>query len=361
MTLLLESVPAFENTWIECLGDLARYSMAVNPPERETWARVARYWYLQASDRNPNVGRIQHHLAVLARPDMLQQLFHYTKSLVSVHPFPSARESILFLFDPLLNGSGSYGQPVAVSAFVAAHGYLFKKRPISDLRTPVQVYLSHLKEYIDQFGAEFKIYGAYMASCNFAAIFQYGSIDAVLPSKCSRSQFEGDSLRQQQHGEGEQEEASLKLIYYGSCLSFETFSVILDQIGNEHVYPAVHFYLAFIWCRATNDSMGHIDLVVPWSKIAIFLNGMICSDIDFGVIKCDKFPIAEDRKNMPEDFLIRGQNWSQCYFPVDFFKDAMTEDDGRMIEVPSLRASRTKRCLWLGHQLAKVCYISPFQ
>ena len=112
MTLLLESVFAFENTWIECLGDLARYSMAVNSPERETWACVARYWYLQASDRNPNIGRIQHHLAVLARPDMLQQLFHYTKSLVSVHPFPSAGESILFLFDPLLNGSGSYGQLV---------------------------------------------------------------------------------------------------------------------------------------------------------------------------------------------------------------------------------------------------------
>ena len=61
---------------------------------------------------------------------------------------------------------------------------------------------------------------------------------------------------------------------------------------------------------------------------------------------------------MPEDFLICGQVWSWCYFPVDFFKDAMTEDDGRLIEVPSLRASRMLQCLWLGHQLAKVCFIS---
>ena len=36
----------------------------------------------------------------------------------------------------------------------------------------------------------------------------------------------------------------------------------------------------------------------------------------------------------------------------------MTEDDGRLIEVPSLRASRMHQCLWLGHQLAKVCFIS---
>ena len=98
------------------------------------------------SDRNLDVGRIQHHLAVLARPDMVQQLFHYTKSLVSVRPFPSAGESILFLFDPLLNGLGSYGQPV--TAFVAAHGYLFKQYLISNLKASVQEYLSQLKEYI---------------------------------------------------------------------------------------------------------------------------------------------------------------------------------------------------------------------
>ena len=353
MTLLLESVPAFKNTWFECLGDLARYSMAVNPPERETWAGVARYWYLQVSDRNPNVGRIQHHLAVLARPDVVRQLFHYTKSLVSVRPFPSAGESILFLFDPLLNGSGLYGQPVAASAFVAAHGCLFTQRPISDLKVHVQECLSHLKEYINQLGAAFKIYGAYMALCNFAAIFQYGSMDAVLPSK-----FEGDFPQRQQQEDGEQEGVSSNLIYYGSCLAFETFCVILDQIGNENVYPAVHVYLAFIWRMVLNKNMENINLVVPWSKIATFLNRMIHSDIDFGVIEGDEFPITQDRKNMPEDFLICGQVWSRCYFPVNFFKDAMTEDDGRSIEVPPLRASRTHRCLWLGHQLAKVCFIS---
>lgn len=300
MTLLLESVPAFENTWIECLGDLARYSMAVNSPERETWACVARYWYLQASDRNPNIGRIQHHLAVLARPDMLQQLFHYTKSLVSVHPFPSAGESILFLFDPLLNGSGSYGQ--LVTAFVTAHGYLFKQYLISDLEASVQEYLFQLKEYINQLGAVFKTKGAYIASCNFAAIFQYGSIDVVLPSK-----FEEGFPRREQQGEGECEGEPSKLIYNGSCLAFETFSVILDQIGNEHIYPAVHVYLAFIWCMSLNDTMEHVNLVVQWNKIATFLNTIIYNNIDLGAIKCNEFPMIGERENMPEDFLICGQ------------------------------------------------------
>lgn len=160
---------------------------------------------------------------------------------------------------------------------------------------------------VERDGAAFKTYGAYMALCNFAVIFQYGSIGAVLPSK-----FEEDFPQRQQQGEGEQGVSS-NLIYYGSCLAFETFSVILDQI-DENVYPAVHVYLAFILCMVLNDSMENINLVVPWRKIATFLNRMIHSDIDFGVIEGDEFPVAQGRKNMPEDFLIRGQVWSRRYF-----------------------------------------------
>ena len=355
IALLLENVPVFESIWIECLGDLARYRMAIEDSDlanRKIWADIARYWYHKVADKNPNLDRIQHHLAVLAWPDMLQQLFHYTKSLVGVCPFPNAGESILLLFDPLLDESELYGQPVAVSTFVASHRCLFKKGPISDLQTSVQVYLSHLKKYIDEFGTKFKIYRAYIASCNFAAIFEYGSVDAKLPSK-----FEENFLQQQQQGE-EQKSVSSNIIYYSSCLAFGAFSVILDQIGNEHVYPAVHVYLVFLWCMELNDSMGYINLVILWSKISTFLNRMICSDTQFSAVECDEFPVAEGRKNMPEDFLIHGQIWSQHYFPVDYFKDAMAEDDGRSIEVPSLRASRMYRCLWLGRKLDKVCLIS---
>ena len=54
-------------------------------------------WYDKAADKSPNVGRILHHLAVLARPNGSQHLFYYTKALVSVVPFPNAREVITLL------------------------------------------------------------------------------------------------------------------------------------------------------------------------------------------------------------------------------------------------------------------------
>lgn len=51
--LLMESVPSFEETWIECLGDLARCRMATEEADledREVWADVARMWYDKAAD-----------------------------------------------------------------------------------------------------------------------------------------------------------------------------------------------------------------------------------------------------------------------------------------------------------------------
>jgi hypothetical protein len=100
MTLLLESISAFEGTWIECLGDLARYRMVVEEVdmhERDTWSAVSRYWYGRAADKTPEVGHLQHYHAVLARPNLLQQLFYYSKALTSTEPFTNTREIVYHL------------------------------------------------------------------------------------------------------------------------------------------------------------------------------------------------------------------------------------------------------------------------
>ena len=92
----------------------------VDMGDREVWAGVAHMWYGRAAGRYPNVGRIQLHLAVLARPKIVQQLFYYSEALVSVHPFPIARESVMLLFNPFLaNGEiASKRYPLVEAAFV---------------------------------------------------------------------------------------------------------------------------------------------------------------------------------------------------------------------------------------------------
>jgi Est1 DNA/RNA binding domain len=80
-------------------------AIEANLLDREVWSGVARMWYNKAADKSPNVGRIQHHLAVLAGPNIVQQQFYYSKALVSVIPFQNARELIMLLFNPFLEGS----------------------------------------------------------------------------------------------------------------------------------------------------------------------------------------------------------------------------------------------------------------
>lgn len=108
--LLYETVPTFEDIWVECLGDLGRYRMAIEDEDlgdREVWSNVARFWYSKAADKSPNIGRLYHHLAILARPYTLQQLSYYTRSLTCVTPFESAKASMMTLFTPILNGKES--------------------------------------------------------------------------------------------------------------------------------------------------------------------------------------------------------------------------------------------------------------
>ncbi|KAI0837795.1 hypothetical protein F5Y06DRAFT_270243 [Hypoxylon sp. FL0890] len=148
MALLYETVPAFEDTWIECLGDLGRYRMAIEDDdirERELWTSVSRRWYSKASDRAPNTGRLYHHLAILARPDPLQQLYYYTKSLCAPIPFSSTRESITTLFDPITRHDRLTSIDVA---FVRAHSILFQSKSPDDFLPTVKHFCSMLDDHI---------------------------------------------------------------------------------------------------------------------------------------------------------------------------------------------------------------------
>ena len=93
MALLYETVATFEDTWIECLGDLGRYRMTIE----DTWIECpgdlgryrmaidddAKYWNNKASDKTPSAGRLYRHLAMLARPYTLERCARLMKSLYS--------------------------------------------------------------------------------------------------------------------------------------------------------------------------------------------------------------------------------------------------------------------------------------
>ncbi|KAF9883212.1 hypothetical protein FE257_003839 [Aspergillus nanangensis] len=376
MTLLYETVPAFQETWTECLGDLSRYRMAVEDfdlKEREVWTGVARYWYTTAADKNPDVGRIQHHLALLSRPYILQQLFFYTKSLVTVRSFSGTRESVLLLFNPLPQGPRPSNHPPLITAFVSAHGALFNRDTSSRVITSTSEFLSRLDKFITRVGPTFRMQGVHMASSNIAAMLEYGHPNALLPLEFQQVNIQlskdlGD-IYQAAHKNWTRTQDPQKIMsdfqalndpespsrfaFYGSCLAFETLSIFLDQIGDQNVFPAFNVSLSFLWCLArTMNGMKYAEAIVPWSKIVSCLNNMIRPWLEMHYAEQDEFPISNDTKWTPEDFLVRGQIWNQGYYPSGFFENSPTEDEGRNIELPSLSLSRMYRCLWLGVRLA---------
>ncbi|OGM39197.1 hypothetical protein ABOM_012162 [Aspergillus bombycis] len=387
LTLLLETVPAFEETWIECLGDLSRYGVVIEERgllDHEIWVGIARYWYNKAVDKNPDVGRIQHHLGVLARPDIVQQLFYYTKSLVCVRPFPRTRVSILRFFSPLLQGPRVIGYPHVTTAFVSAHGYLFTQATAVHFIKSSDEFLSSLEKYIPRVGVTFRMQGVYLTSSNFAAMLEYSNSDSLLCAEFHQVATEQakpsedlsaaeDPVRSAHEAvtsfltlKAQQDPSQLA---YGSSLAFETFSVMLEHVNNMNLFPALHTSLAFLWCLSyTATGMKCVEAVVPWNRIVIFLNMIIqpsflqrlvqgwlssLDEFDFNLIEGAEFPISNETSWLPEDFLIRGQIWSQVYYPSSFFESCPSDEDGRNVERESLSISRMYRCLWLGVRLAK--------
>ncbi|KAH8702358.1 hypothetical protein BGW36DRAFT_289550 [Talaromyces proteolyticus] len=386
MTLLLESVPAFERTWIECLGDLARYRMAIEEidmSERDKWSGVARQWYSKAADKSPEVGRIQHHLAVLARPNLLQQLFYYSKSLTSIQPFTNARDSIALVFGPLLDASKPVNKsnPEILIKFVKVHGLFFRRGEVSKALPLAKSFLDQLDDHIESVGAIFREQGVYISSSNYAAIFDYGQSDSKL-----FPMFDSKNLAQESKQEivdaacaywanppCQQTAISLREIpenldlrfhtsdhvaSYASHLAFYTLELVLERIGDRDVLPYAHVSLAFLWCISlVPKSMEYIQADVPWARIASFLNSLIKSEKGKEKTDTDEFPVNETSKQLPEDFLIRGLAWSQLYYPEDFF-DEIADEEERSVEAPSVVIPRTKRCLWLGLNIAKLnCWI----
>jgi hypothetical protein len=126
--------------------------------DREVWQNIARFWYSKAADKTPYVGRLYHHLAILARPNILQQLFYYCKSLGVSQPFTSTRESILTVFDPIFNPDvfAARSPPVDV-AFIQLHSITFTHVEFEKFDVATDAFLDFLNKHISQPRLEWKV------------------------------------------------------------------------------------------------------------------------------------------------------------------------------------------------------------
>jgi len=372
------------------------------PRDREVWSNVAKFWYNKASDKTPVVGRLYHHLAILARPYTLEQLSLYTRSLTCVIPFESAKGSIMTLFTPVLQSKDTVQRrPSSLETLVIrAHAILFTSKPLGSPdqfdATVDEIERDGLFErYIIKSGTRFKETGAFIAISNIAAIFEYGFARDGKSKSRLRKAFEYAQTIKEEAAKSvlgkpndpmdlpppsgppdadadnstklESDDSSV-LTPQSSRLAFISLDICLKRPRDSNVYPLVHVYFGFIWsliivqqaCKYFEQDtvLKTIEKDIPWIGVCLFLN-TLAADPQAMTSKTRRQdfprPFNETGRPLPEDFVMRGQLFTQWYFPANWFSAAMIDDDERSHDLPSMAQPRKERILWLGHCIASVC------
>ncbi|KAB5572248.1 hypothetical protein GE09DRAFT_1025567 [Coniochaeta sp. 2T2.1] len=355
MAVLYETVPAFEETWIECLGDLGRYRMAIEDDDvrhRETWTAVSRHWYSKGSDKSPTTGRLYHHLAILARPNGFQQLFYYTKSLL-VAIQDSAREDVMTLLDPIM----AFG-PNQVSRFsttelefIRCHGFMFSKKFPEKFEKSADDFIDSLDNFIAGRARHFIQPGYWVGMIACCAIAGYGNERHPF--------FEAirNPLSERQGGQPLEELDVPKETTVAITLANRTHTVIFQRYGDDNILPYIHVTLVFMYRLTFIPEVN--DLVArefPWKLLALMLNYLVYSVENFELIEDEPFPEELEKGDfrcpLPEDYAMRGLLWTDDYFPRGHFDREQHDDDEKYRELPSMAQTRKERVLFLSCRIA---------
>ncbi|KAH6605269.1 telomerase-binding est1a [Trichoderma cornu-damae] len=355
MALLYETVPAFEDTWIECLGDLGRYRMAIEDDDirdRETWTAVSRYWYSKASDKLPTTGRLYHHLAILARPNALQQTYYYTKSLCVPVPFLSARESVMTLFDPVLSMAPPRLEPIDL-AFVRVLAIFFSGKEKDLLEPSTKQFLSLLDGHIARTTKSWLEAGYYMGISITCSLLGFGNDSNVLKKAIAPKRSDDlDAAGGFVFPETTPTDAFLQSLSF----AVQTLEIVIRRWGDMNILPFLHTQMAFVHHLSKFPSaMTYIEHKYPWKLIATMLNYLKQSCKFSPRMDGEMFPGAEEHHHhrpLPEDYAMRGLIYTEEYFPPQWFSGEAVEEDEKYFEQASMVDARKERILWIGRRIS---------
>ncbi|TFK42921.1 hypothetical protein BDQ12DRAFT_299349 [Crucibulum laeve] len=147
-------------------------------PEKERWRGIARDWYGAGLAEQPGTGKLHHHLGLLSREvegEDLRGVYHFVKSMTTLHPFPTSRESVLPIWSHAAQARRSLPDARASDLFVFMHGMLFTNIQLDDF-TPT---LARFIERLEIEGAEEREW-IMMGVTNIGAVLEYGRPSGVL-------------------------------------------------------------------------------------------------------------------------------------------------------------------------------------
>ncbi|KAI6264758.1 hypothetical protein MCOR34_011879 [Pyricularia oryzae] len=323
--------------------------------DREVWTAVSRNWYSRASDQAPTTGRLYHHLAILARPNVVAQLFYYAKNLCVPIPFNSARDSILTLFEPIM--AGTYGKLHAVDrALVRCHGTFFTGKGTEDLEDARNKFLSNLDLAVAK-GARCWLEAGYqIAVTNLCALLDYGLPTNVLMRAFNASTKDSPMPKTVVGDEptsAESQKASET--QKPSDTNDENDPVATVTEAKDDVVDPKRFKEVLQFVESTDTivlpRLGDLNILSYLNVRLMFLPGFETPK----KYETSKFPRTVEQRPLPEDWAMRGLVWAEMAFPAHHFSvNENMEENERTFETQLMKNQRRERCLWLAYQIAQI-------
>lgn len=166
-----------DNSPSPSIGVVAARMMDIEP-EKERWRSIAKEWYAQGLADTPGAGKLHHHLGLLSREvdnEELRAVYHFVKSMTTLHTFSTSRESILPIWSSTAQSRRSQPDARAPELFVLLHGMLFTNIQLDDFSPTLARFL----ERIEIEGAEEREW-IMMAVVNIGSVLEYGRPNGVL-------------------------------------------------------------------------------------------------------------------------------------------------------------------------------------
>ena len=289
--------------------------------DRQIRSSVARSWYGKAAKKSPTIGRLYHHLAIIARPYTLEQLSSYVRCLTSTTPFENARGSITTFFNPI---------PDCLETIYPECSSVELHEPIDEL-----IRINGLKS---------KRNGLFLALSNAAALFEFGA--PTSRGNLSASRVWPELLTQEI-------DQSKLIISRAFGVAASTFRVALSKIYYHHYnLLMVHAMPVFIGKIFPITDVRHpLDKAISWTLRCYYLPYLVQHE-SFLAHNCTSPPGEnESNRSLREDYLSRGQVYTRSMFPDNCFSDVMVDDEERMLEQSAHDTYRTVRLLWFASRI----------
>jgi hypothetical protein len=146
-------------------------------------------------------------------------------------------------------------------------------------------------------------------------------------------------------------------------LAFPTLQIALHRTGDENVLPHIHVFFVFLSAVLRAPSAVHLlGGWIPWTEMAAYLNALPKLDDWRTIAASPEFPVPDlplIGRPLPEDYAMRGQVWSQNYFPPRWFEACDVDEDERSQELDSMAMPRIERVFWLAVRIARVSLSEP--